>query len=299
MAKYTLLQMTQDILSSLSSDEVNSISDTTESLQVATIIKQKYFDLIDRVSLPNLEMLVQLDAGLDPSVPVLMTIPEGVSEIQWIKYYDNNTAGTNTANGFIHDLNLDITSSGNSGDIIPPGYLNVQILPNLAFINRVCNFNPQETNVETYQFSEGVGGQSYTLNYFNDRSPCYCTIVKNYWVLFDSYDQSVDDTLQTTKTMAFGRTIPVFRMEDDFIPDLAEDQFQLLFNEAKLLAFFELKQQPHTLAMQETKRGWSNVQKTKAIANRPTYFDALPNYGRWGRGSNGYPRFFKQLGFDR
>jgi hypothetical protein len=296
--KRTLLDMTQDILSSLSSDEVNSISDTTESLQVANIIKQKYFDILNRVAMPDHEVLIQLDPSLDPSIPVLMYVPEGVGEIEWIKYYDNNTIGTDTANGFIHDLNLDIQSTTSGGSIIPRGYQNVQILPNLAFINRVINFNPQETNVVTYSFSEKMG-QSYTLNYFNDRSPCYCTIIGNYWILFDSYDSTVDDTLQATKTMAFGRINPTFKMEDSFIPDLAEDQFQLLYNEAKLLAFFELKQQPHQLAAQETQRGWSNVQKTKAIANRPTYFDAIPNYGRWGRGSNGYPRFFKQLGFDK
>lgn len=297
--KYTLLQMTQDILSSLSSDEVNSISDTVESMQVATIIKQKYFDIINRVPMPDHELLIQLDPSLDPTIPVLMYVPAAIGEIKWIKYYDNDTSGTNTANGFIHDLNLDIQSTSNTADIIPPGYLDVQILPNLAFINRVCNFNPQETNVTTYSFTEDKIGQSYTLNYFNDRSPCYCTIIGNKYILFDSYDQEVDTTLQSSKTMAFGRVIPSWRMEDNFVPDLAEDQFQLLFNEAKLLAFFELKQQPHQLAATETQRGWSNVQKTKAIANRPSYFDALPNYGRWGRGSNGYPRFFKQLGFDR
>ena len=57
--KYTLLEMTQDILSNMSSDEVNSISDTTESLQVATIIKQKYFDLISRVNRPEHDQLIQ------------------------------------------------------------------------------------------------------------------------------------------------------------------------------------------------------------------------------------------------
>lgn len=296
--KYTLLEMTQDILSSMSSDEVNSISDTSESLQVATILKQKYFDLIDRVPLPDHEMLVQLDSGLGTETPVLMYIPDSIGEIKWLKYYDSNITGTHTANGFIHDLNLDITSSSTSGVIIPPGYLNVTILPNEDFINRVTSFNPQATNVESYNFTEG-DTKAYNLNYFNDRSPCYCTVIKNYYVLFDSYDSVVDDTLQSSKTMAMGRIVPHFRMEDSFVPDLADEQFQLLFNEAKALAFFELKQQPHQLALQETKRGWSNVQKTKSIVNKPSYFDALPNYGRWGRGSNGYPRFFKQLGFDR
>lgn len=296
--KYTLLSMTQDILSSMSSDEVNSIGDTTESLQVANIIKQKFFDVINRVELPNLEMLVQLDSGLDAESPVIMTVPDAIGEIKWIKYFDSNALGTNTANGFIHDLNTDIVQGSNSGVIIPPGYLNVQILPNIDFINRVNGFNPSAGNVDSFQFTEN-STKSYTFYYFTDRSPCYCTIIKNYWIIFDSYDNTQDSTLQSSKTMCFGRIIPIFKMEDDFIPDLAEDQFQLLFNEAKALAFYELKQQPHQLALVETKRGWNNVQKTKAIANRPSYFDALPNFGRWGRGSNGYPRFFKQLGFDK
>lgn len=295
--KYTLLSMTQDILSSMSSDEVNSIGDTTESLQVANIIKQKFFDIINRVDLPNLDELVQLDAGLDSQSPVIMTIPERIGEVQWIKYFDTNVNGINTPRAFIHDLNTDITQSP-SGVVIPPGYLNVQILPNIDFINRVNGFNPNAGNVASFKFNQNES-KNYTFYYFTDRSPCYCTIIKNSWVIFDSYDSVVDTTLQSSKTMCFGRIIPIFKMEDSFIPDLAEDQFQLLFNEAKALAFYELKQQPHQLALAETKRGWSNVQKTKAIANRPSYFDALPNFGRWGRGSNGYPRFFKQLGFDK
>lgn len=295
--KQNLLAMTQDILSSLSSDQVNSVGDTDESLQVATIIKQKYFDIINRVPLPDHELLIQLDPSIDLDIPVLMYVPDAVGEITWIKYFDNNTTGTGTSSAFIHDLNLDITSSGAAGTTIP-GYTNVQIMSNLEFINRVTQFNPNENNVTSYNFTEG-DTKAYTLYFKNDRTPECCTIIKNYYILFDCYDSAVDDTLQASKTMAMGRIIPVFRMEDDFIPELPEDQFQLLFNEAKTLAFFELKQQPHQLSMQEAKRGWSNVQKTKYITERPTPFDALPNYGRWGRGSTGYPRYFKQLGFDR
>jgi hypothetical protein len=89
-------------------------------------------------------------------------------------------------------------------------------------------------------------------------------------------------------------------MTDNFTPNLKEEQFQLLLNEAKTLAFYELKQQPHQLAMQETKRGWSNIQKNKSVANRPGYFNELPNYGRTNySGYGASPRYFKQMGFDR
>jgi hypothetical protein len=69
-------------------------------------------------------------------------------------------------------------------------------------------------------------------------------------------------------------------MVDTFTPDLDSQQFPLLVNEAKALAFFELKQQPHVKAEQELKRQWSTVQKNKSINNRPTYFNELANFGR-------------------
>src|SRR6185312_12537300 len=127
--KYTLLQMTQDILSSMSSDEVNSISDTVESLQVANIIKQKYFDIINRVELPEHEQLVQLDPSLDETNPVLMFVPDGVSNIRWIKYFDSNVSDGTNPDDFQHDLNTDITTNSESTGSVAPGYLFIQILP--------------------------------------------------------------------------------------------------------------------------------------------------------------------------
>lgn len=281
--KYTLLEMTQDILSNMSSDEVNSISDTTESMQVATIIKQKYFDIVNRVNLPEHDQLIQLDPSTDPSSPVLMYVPAGVADIKWIKYFDSNVLdGPNDLN-YTHDLNVDIIQNGTSSPLAAPGYLYVTILPTNQFIDMVNSFNPLENDVETMTFvdsSNGVANGNYKFYYKNDRQPMYCTILSNYYVIFDSFDQTQDSTLQGSKTMAWGRIIPHWSMVDNFIPDLAGEQFQLLLNEAKALAFYELKQQPHQLASQEVQRGWSTVQKNKAVTNRPTYFNELPNFGR-------------------
>lgn len=277
----TLLDLTQNILSRLSSDEVNSISDTTESLQVANIIKNKYFDIVNRVKLPEHEQLVQLNPSLDGDSPVLMYVPDGIADLKWIKYFDSNPLDGSTSDDFQHDLNVDLTPTATEG-IPPPGYLYVTILPVEQFIDMVNSFNPEEDNVESFTFSDTSNNYpgNYTFYYKNDRQPCYCTVLSNYYVIFDSYDDTQDNTLQSSKTMAWGRIIPFWSNVDTFIPDLAEEQFQLLLNEATALAFYELKQQPHQLAMQEANRGWSNIQKNKAVVNRPTYFNELPNYGR-------------------
>jgi len=147
----------------------------------------------------------------------------------------------------------------------------------------VNSFNTSESNVETFAFqdvSNNIINGQYNFNYKTDRQPCYCTIISNLYVIFDSFDSTQDSTLQGSKSMGWGRIIPSWSMTDNFTPNLAEEQFQLLLNEAKALAFYELKQQPHQLALQEAKRGWSTVQKNKAVTNRPTYFNELPNFGR-------------------
>lgn len=269
--KLTLLDLTQNILSSLSSDEVNSISDTTESMQVAEIIKTTYFNIISRAKMPSHSQLIQLDPSLDAASPVLMYVPEGIGRIEWIKYFNSNVSASPE----------------------PDGYEYVTILPIQQFIDTVNRFNPNENNVASFVFNDTSNNYngSYTFYYKNNRQPSLCTILSDYYIIFDSFDNTVDDTLQNSKSMAYGLVIPTWSMTDSFIPNLEDEQFALLLNEAKSLAFFELKQMVHTKAEQEAKRGWTSIQKSKSTIERPTDFEALPNFGR--RGIYNYSRRFK------
>jgi hypothetical protein len=276
--KLSLLDLTQNILSSLNSDNVNSYTDTTESMQVAEIIRTVYFNIINRAGLPDQDKFFQLDASTDTSLPVLMYRPDNVDSIKWLKYYDTGSLAGDSSE-FIHDLDLDITTTNNT-EPAPPAYKEIKIIPIKDFVDMVNRFNNNEPNVVLYTFAED--GLSFNLCYKDDLQPRYCTVVSNYYVLFDSFDNTVDSTLQSSKTMCFGQTIPTFIMEDGFIPELDDKQFPLLLNEAKSLAFLELKQTVHSKAEQETRRQWSSVQKDKSVVDKPSYFDQLPNYGRRG-----------------
>lgn len=293
MMKPTTLDMTQDILSSLSSDEVNSISDTTESMQVANILKQSYYNLINRVPLPQHEQLIQLDASTDPSLPVLMYVPEGVTSISWLKYFNNSITDDGVSSG--HDINVDVIPTTSTAPA-PAGYEYVSIIPVRQFLDLTSQFNPEETNVASFTFTDSTPGD-YQFYYKDNRQPTFCCVINDRYVIFDSYDARVDDTLQSTKSMAWARIVPTFQMRDDFIPDLGDEQFPLLLNEAKALAFLELKQLPHPKAEQEIKRGWSTIQRDKSIADRPNHFDQLPNFGRSSPISG--TSFFKRMGWDR
>jgi hypothetical protein len=294
----TLLDLTQNVLSSLDSDEVNSIGDTVESKQVAQIIKNKYYDIVNRVNLPEHEQLIQLDPSLDITMPVMMYVPDGVVEIKWLKYFNTNII--NEAVTGTHDINVDIVPSTSTTQPPVPGYAYVTILPIQQFIDMTNTFNPENSDVESFTFTSSVNGfpGTYTFYYKTDKTPQFCTILSDYNVIFDSYDATQDSTLQASKTMAWGRIIPNFKMEDSFVPNLDDEQFTLLLNEAKALAYFELKQSVHPKAEQEIKRGWSSVQKNKAVSNKPTYFEQLPNFGRRGGMATSQVSYFKSRGWD-
>lgn len=356
----TLLDMTQNILSALNSDDVNSISDTTESLQVANIIKTTYFNLIARADLTEHNQLSQLISSGSALLPTLMYAPDNMSKLKWIKYFDSNitdgtissqfgayshgvntdlvpsgwkttsvtsntigvgtktftvgaglniavnnaalvTSGVNTMSGTVTSysgttLVLNITAISGSGTFTSwviaeaisqsaPGYQYVTILPIEQFLQEINSFNPTESNVGQFTFTEG--GNNFTFYFKDDQQPRYCTVIANYYVIFDTYDNTQDSTLQSSKTMCMAQIVPTFTMTDTFIPNLDLQQFPLLLNEAKSLAFFELKNSVHPKAEQEAKRQWSKVQKGKSIVDRPTPFNALPNFGR-RPGTGGY-----------
>jgi hypothetical protein len=78
--------MTQDILSALDGDEVNSIGDTVEALQVATTIKQCYYDICATLSIPSKMALIQLDSLNDPTRPNYLKLPSTVRNVEWLRY---------------------------------------------------------------------------------------------------------------------------------------------------------------------------------------------------------------------
>lgn len=366
--------MVQNILQALGSDQINSISDTPEALQIAEIIRSTYYNMLGRSELPEHRKLFQLGSPTNMATPVIMTSPaDGVLSVDWLKYFDSNPAddgnvmstqygayshgvnsnlppappiwqttsttsdtialGTTTLtassislpvtlgqtviiqNGSNYmqgqlvsystitgSMTINVTVISGSGTYSawvimnnpnpsPPGYTDVQIVPIEAFINEVCKYDPTNVNTGSYTFKDFDNlsdySNSFTLYYQNNRTPKYCTVIQNYYWLFDAIDMAVDTTLQSSKTMAFGVISPTWTVADTFIPELDDWGFPLLLNEAKALAFFELKQMPHPKAEKEAGRQWSTMQKIKSVVDKPTYFEQLPSFGR-RIGTGGY-----------
>lgn len=253
--KYTLLDLVQTIASSLDSDEVNSVTDTTESLQIAYVVRTVYMDLISRANLPEHYSLTSLVPSGDSLKPTLMYVPETVDELLWLKY-DNRTVELPAMN-------------------MQP----VQFVETKAFLEMLYQFDLTDTT-RYGSFSHVIAGNTFTLPYRLDKAPQFYTTFDDRTLIFDSYDALVDTTLQASKTTAYAKLEIPFVMSDTFVPDLDSSQFQLLLNEAKSLAWAELKQAQNGKAEQAAKRQWTRLEKTKYETEHQSYFDRLPNYGR-------------------
>ena len=67
--KMTLLEMTQSILSDMDAEEVNSIGDTTEATQVASIIRDTYYNMVANRTIPEHKQMTKLVAMTDNTRP--------------------------------------------------------------------------------------------------------------------------------------------------------------------------------------------------------------------------------------
>jgi hypothetical protein len=248
MAKMTLLDMVQDILSDMDSDQVNSISDTVESLQVAQIIKSTYYNIVDGRDYPFLHELFQLDSSASVSRPTHMKLPETIIDLDWVKY--NRKKASDTRNK----------------------YEKVKYLAPEEFLDLVNQRDSSNTTVQIV-----VDPTSIQLNILNNKAPEYFTSFDNETIVFDSFDSGLESTIQNSKLQCYGRRSVVFTLSDTFIPDLPVQMFSYLLSESKSVSFITLKQVPNQKAEQASisqKRRLS--QDTWEIRNGIYY----PNYGR-------------------
>lgn len=248
MAKMTLLEMTQDILSDMDSDEVNSINDSTEALQVAQIIKSTYYTIVDGRDFAWLKEMFQLDASGTVARPTYMKLPETIIDLDWVKY--NTRKATDTKDK----------------------YTKVEYKLPEDFLYITDQRDSSASNVQTITDPSGI-----KIYVYNDRAPKYFTSFDDDTLVFDSYDSGIDSYLQNSKTQCYGKRSVVFTMSDTFTPDLPVQMFSYLLNEAKSNCFVTLKQVANVKAEQNSisqKRRMS--QDAWKIKNGIIF----PNYGR-------------------
>ena len=251
MAKMTLLEMTQDIMSDMDSDEINSINDSVEALQVAQIIKSTYYNIIDGRDYDFLYELFQVESNANSATPTHMTLPESMLDLKWIKYNCKETAsGKDRYTKMIYKTPED-------------------------FMDIVDKRDSTASNVTVVTDSTGI-----SINIYTDKNPQYFTSFDDETIVFDSYNSTLDSVLQKAKTQCHGKRSVTFTLSDTFTPDLPVQMFTYLLAEAKSTAFMTLKQMANAKAEQVSV---SQKRRMSQDAWRLKSGIHYPNYGRHGK----------------
>ena len=246
--KLTLLDIVQDILNDMDGDEVNSIDDTFEAGQVAQIVKSTYFAMISNRNWAHTRKLVQVLPSGDDTLPTHMKVQEDIKELSGINYNAAKHGETRRK------------------------YKAIRYLEPVDFLRVLNKRNNDNDNIDVIIDPTGV-----ELLIRTDIAPSYYTSFDDEELVFDSYDNEVDSTLQQSKVQARAYVIPEWEMTDDFIPDLPDMAFTALQEESKSKAMFKLKQVQDIKAEQEATRQQRWLSRNQRRVEGGIRY---PNYGR-------------------
>jgi hypothetical protein len=246
MAK-TLLELTQNILSAMDSDEVNSISDSVESLQVATIIAETLEAEFNNLDFPSFQKIVKLDGLSDLDHPNYLQYGSNVSGIQWLKYRDNRNNSR---------------------------YKEVIYLTPTDFFDRITLVTNSGANTQEITDFSGI---TYFIK--TNSAPTFYTSVDNNYLIFDSFDAEYEDSLHESNTFALGSSnINSVELQDDYVPPIPDDLFPLLLAEAKATCFLTVKQMPSPKSEQIARRQRSRMQNKLYKSRKAQYPYARSKY---------------------
>jgi hypothetical protein len=207
MSKLTVLDVVQTYLDYVDGFEVDSIFDSDESMQCATIAEHMYYTVIDKYKDFQFKSNIDTLEGLgDTNTPALMKIPDRVSYVQYarVQYNVSTTGGVK--------------------------YKNVKWLAPDDFLDYI---NGRTTEING---AEEMVVNDVPLVVLNNRFPEYFTSFDDQYVVFDSYNKDYDSTLQEDKTQVISQSSDSFIKDDSFViplPDWAHSGYQdLVISEA-------------------------------------------------------------------
>lgn len=246
--KRTLLEIVQDVLSALDGDEVNDITDTSESLQIANDIRYNYYDLIGRKDWQFLRKLLAFDSVGDGSKPTHLKIPAHISKMEVFKY---NKSKLGNARLFFQDVYYKF----------PDEFLN--------YVNQRDNTQPQ------YDVITDFDGVRFIVR--NDHQPTYYTSFDDEYIVMDSYDSDIETTVQGNNSQATLYVWPTWTQINDFVPELPEEMFPLFI--AECITYAQAKKDGVLIQKSEQTavRHQRHLSQTHGVVQVGVRY---PNYGR-------------------
>ena len=251
MAKKTLLDIVQQILSEADSDEVNSIVDTVEADQCARVVRDTHDFTVDGKDMQHTKTLKTLDAT-SATTPNVMDRPEGFHTIEWIKYDKRATAGAAAS------------------------YQEVTYSPPSEFISRVMTRSTDDSTVDAITLSNGA-----VIPIRNDLAPKYYTVLDegSDELVFDAYDSALETNLQASKSLAYGMQKPTLTLADSSTMSLPRHLENLIVSEARAMYFDLYKDGVTSEIDRRRRRDEVRSQRQRNIIKNSDN-DNGPDYGR-------------------
>lgn len=237
--KMNLLQLTQKVLEKMESDEVSSIFDTVESQLVASEIQDSFYNMIFGIEDYHRQEYITLEGLSDASYPNILKIPEQVIVVKNIWY-------------------------GLGAERTEIDYIDAE-----EFV-----FKTMSETAESVSYLSTPNSNAAPLSVRYDKSPQSCTSFDNRHLFFDSYDAATEQTLQASKSSALVISIPEFKMDDTFIPDLRIDEFTQLLNEATSACYVHFKGVSNAKTEQRARHQRVRQQNNRSRVEREEGFGA-------------------------
>lgn len=233
-----LVDMAERVAQFCNASHIDSINDSDESLRIAQIIKETYETMVLSQEIQTALELFKLQSASNSSLKTTLYLPEDCLTLDIVKY----------------------TSHQNK--IYSPQYLEP-----MDFISRSLDLDVTRSEVETVVDPESAT----TYNILNNKDPSYYTVMSGKYLVFDSYNKDFEDLLQGRHALVYGHTLPEFKLEDDFVPDLQEQQFPVLLSKAKTAADMELRNNFNQVEADRGKKLFLNMTNdSKSYTRRST-----------------------------
>lgn len=241
--------MVQKILSSMDSDDVNSVSDTEEALQICDVIEDTYFHILSQKDWGFLKQTCTLDSLSDSTRPNYLRVPDAISQIEDLKYNITKAADTNESVKTLKYREpqefVDMTLARNTGD---------------ADTQKVLTLN------------------NTPIFIYNDRDPVFWTSFDDEHIVTDAFDSAEEATLIGSKALVHCMKIPTFdKNTDTFIPDLTDELFPVLLAESKRASHLYHKQSDSPV---DAKRALQGIHRARNHGWRTNDGRKKARYGR-------------------
>jgi hypothetical protein len=241
MAKRTILQLVQQLGESIGSDEIDTLDETIEASEIATILEQTVTEVISRKRWEFIKDRVrQLDIRDIASTQLnTLVIPSDVTRINCLKYRDTN--------------NADVTT-----------FIKLTYMQPCEFIEFVQARNSADSNITAIANDDGV-----LINVLTDNAPTRWTSFDEENITFDAYDATLGTGNLIADSVIIADIVPVIDYTDATatlkVPERMET---LIYNEAVSTCAIRLRQTVDPKAERVARRQHIALREQEHITNK-------------------------------